>query len=310
MKRGSLFRRLFRVGDETVIAVFSDTPRAFDSVGLWGGVDAGSGEPPGAVRLFLLAGKAADRTRIRFPRDSGVLMETRHVVLRSFRSCIYGEWYGKARSVMDTGKRSAVILVPGLRFYNRDFMARLVLRPILDRLLFECGYVPLHAAGIALGGKAVIIAGETGSGKSTLLKGLIDSGACFLGDDRALIRTDSGVSAVHLFPEHLRLPATDKGPKRAVAPPAPAVRTAAAGVVLFLDRGNPAGENACESIGSAEAAARLFRFVSPSVPENSYEGVFHVIGDLCEEARSFVVRGWGTPRERLRRVREILAGAG
>jgi len=306
MRWGFLVKRLFRVGDETGIAVFADTRRAFDSVGLWGGVDAGPGEPPGAARVFLLAGRTAERARIGFPRESETLMETRHVVLKSFRSCIYGEWYGKARSVMDPGKRSAVILVPGLKFYNRDFMARLVLRPILDRLLFECGYVPLHAAGTASGGKALIIAGETGTGKSTLLKGLMDSGMCFLADDRLLLRTDSGTPTVHLFPEYLRLPATEKGPKWAVVPPAPSVRTAAAGVILFLERGNPAGRDLCEPIGSAEAAARMFRFISPSIPGNSYERVFHVIGDLCGEARGFIVRGWGAPRDRLRRVREIL----
>lgn len=44
--------------------------------------------------------------------------------------------------------------------------------------------VQLHASSVAIGGKGVLLLGESGSGKSDLALRLIDSGAVLVADDR------------------------------------------------------------------------------------------------------------------------------
>jgi hypothetical protein len=48
----------------------------------------------------------------------------------------------------------------------------------------------LHASAVAIGGRAVVIAGASGSGKSTLTAALVNSGALFLSDDLVPLTAD------------------------------------------------------------------------------------------------------------------------
>lgn len=66
---------------------------------------------------------------------------------------------------------------------------------LFSRLLAERGAVIVHACGVALGDRALLLAGESGAGKSTLAKLLEGQrGASVLGDDRiALEASEAGV---------------------------------------------------------------------------------------------------------------------
>ena len=57
----------------------------------------------------------------------------------------------------------------------------------LAELLKRAGLYMIHAAGAALGGKGVLLAGASGSGKTTLALALIRGGFHFLGDDTVFL---------------------------------------------------------------------------------------------------------------------------
>ena len=50
----------------------------------------------------------------------------------------------------------------------------------------------LHASCVAIGGRAVLIAGRSGAGKSDLALRLIDEGAALVSDDYTIVRREGG----------------------------------------------------------------------------------------------------------------------
>jgi hypothetical protein len=76
----------------------------------------------------------------------------------------------------------------------------LVTLPLMETLKRR-GRFSVHAAGVALGGKGLLIPGSSGSGKSTLALALARAGFGFLGDDMLfLLRAGEGLRAL-AFPE-------------------------------------------------------------------------------------------------------------
>ncbi|MDQ3460925.1 MAG: hypothetical protein M3498_16780, partial [Deinococcota bacterium] len=75
--------------------------------------------------------------------------------------------------------------------------------PFLE-LLKRRGRYSLHAAGVAVGGRALLLAGASGSGKSTLTLALIKAGFDLMGDDM-LFLCDSGRNGLRLqaFPDEI-----------------------------------------------------------------------------------------------------------
>jgi hypothetical protein len=81
------------------------------------------------------------------------------------------------------------------------------------------GFEVLHAAGVVLGGRAVLLAGEPGAGKSSLAAALLRQGAGLLSDDAvaleqrgAALIAHPGVGLLHLRPaEHRRLSLRERG---------------------------------------------------------------------------------------------------
>jgi hypothetical protein len=72
--------------------------------------------------------------------------------------------------------------------------------PLIETLKRR-GRFSVHAAGVALGGKGLLIPGSSGSGKSTLALALARAGFGFLGDDMLfLVRAGEGLRAL-AFPE-------------------------------------------------------------------------------------------------------------
>lgn len=72
-------------------------------------------------------------------------------------------------------------------------------------LLKRRGRYSLHAAGLSVGGKALLLAGSSGSGKSTLTVALLRAGFGFLGDDMLFLQPEPDGIRVLAFPDELDL---------------------------------------------------------------------------------------------------------
>ena len=70
-------------------------------------------------------------------------------------------------------------------------------------LLKRRGLYSVHAAGLELGGRGLLLAGSSGSGKSTLAVALLDAGLEFLGDDMLFLALRSEGVRVLAFPDEL-----------------------------------------------------------------------------------------------------------
>jgi hypothetical protein len=73
----------------------------------------------------------------------------------------------------------------------------------LAELLKRHGLYMVHAAGLSLDGKGLLIAGATGAGKTTLTIALLRAGFGFLGDDTIFLRTRSPGLRALAFPDEI-----------------------------------------------------------------------------------------------------------
>jgi hypothetical protein len=75
----------------------------------------------------------------------------------------------------------------------------------LLEILKRHGRFAIHAAGVAVGGRAALISGAAGSGKSTLAFASLQAGLAFLGDDVTLLRDLGGTLRARAFPDSIEL---------------------------------------------------------------------------------------------------------
>jgi hypothetical protein len=83
----------------------------------------------------------------------------------------------------------------------------LLTHPLFTLPLIEClkrrGRFSLHAAGVARGDRALLLAGSTGAGKSTLALALSEAGFAYLGDDMLFLERAARRLQVLAFPEEV-----------------------------------------------------------------------------------------------------------
>lgn len=83
----------------------------------------------------------------------------------------------------------------------------LATHPLLTIALLETmkrfGRFPLHAAGLSLDGRGVLVAGSSGAGKSTLSVTLVRAGFGFLSDDTVFLTSDAKGLVVSGFPDEV-----------------------------------------------------------------------------------------------------------
>jgi hypothetical protein len=81
-----------------------------------------------------------------------------------------------------------------------------VLSSMLGALAHMQGFLPLHASGVVVNGKAILFCGKSGLGKSTLCAALYQKGYDFVTDNLAAIFIDEhGKPMVHPSYSHFRL---------------------------------------------------------------------------------------------------------
>jgi hypothetical protein len=69
--------------------------------------------------------------------------------------------------------------------------------PMMALFLTRMGRLVFHASAVAMGGGAVVIAGESGAGKSTLAAALHRAGERFLADDLVALTVDGPIPSIY-----------------------------------------------------------------------------------------------------------------
>lgn len=124
--------------------------------------------------------------------------------MRQFAANAYlREIPGIARLWITDGRRIVVRPDPG---HDRGALVNIITNLGLSMIGFQRGYLPLHAATIAVGGNAVGFAGASGAGKSTLAAALALRDYAWHGDDLCLARIEGPTGMrVGRGPDYLRL---------------------------------------------------------------------------------------------------------
>jgi energy-coupling factor transporter ATP-binding protein EcfA2 len=176
----------------------------------------------------------------------------------------------------------------------------------LMEMLKRRGIFALHAGGVTVGGKAILLAGASGSGKTTLTLALALAGHGFLGDDIAfLTKGDDGLTVLPfpdqvdvtpdsaaLLPELAPLfdvaPFTGRG-KRGICMddlrPAAERRDASPGLLLLPSVSHD-GRTRLESVSAATAFLELLPNVLLTEPVSSQAHV-DALGRLVAESRCY-----------------------
>jgi len=116
---------------------------------------------------------------------------------------------------IDCDDRARVLCNPGAGQVRMSFLplegdelwlvSHFLLTLTLIELLKRRNFYSLHAAGLFMGGKGLLIAGASGSGKSTLTVGLLNPGVGFLSDDMVFLTSSSNGLRMLAFPDEIDL---------------------------------------------------------------------------------------------------------
>ncbi len=120
--------------------------------------------------------------------------------------------------VRDTQGGATIIAADGRTSHWRDTDEPLV--ALFDAIvggliaaLSEIGILAIHAGVVALGGRAVLIAGRSGRGKTTVVLGLLRRGLDLLSDELALVAPDERTILAYPRGLHIRPQAVDLFPE-------------------------------------------------------------------------------------------------
>jgi hypothetical protein len=165
-------------------------------------------------------------------------------------------------AISDPDRRESIAYVTTALAADRDHFRGAVLEATTLALLSHFDRHPLHAAAIARGGRAVLLAGESGSGKSTLAHLAHTAGMDVLSEDRVWVQLEP-TRRVWGWPGHARL-LTGKGMEKSVVSLAradhPACYVADSSVVCVLGR---AATAALERIAAPTVVDALMGDVAP-----------------------------------------------
>lgn len=160
------------------------------------------GEPSGRPALVVAAEEAAGPEPLPEP---AVFVHSPLRAAREGGDLAVGD--GASRFLVGAGgRRVEARLAPALLADGGRALGVLHLPVVLTFALRHHGVFHLHAAVLADGGRAVLVAGQAGVGKTTLALALLEAGLGWLGDDAAFLAERGGepVAAGVPRPFHLR----------------------------------------------------------------------------------------------------------
>jgi len=153
-----------------------------------------------------------------------------------------------------------------------NFDAEALVAEVVDTLLLfllaRSGRTPVHAAGVMLGDRALVLAGPSGTGKSTLALAAAERGLAILSDDTLYVELGDAIR-LWGFPRPIHVFAEDAPPgdhaerlrggkrKKAVATGIARARTADRFVLVVLERGEEPGLTAIAPDVAIHALSRL-----------------------------------------------------
>ena len=169
----------------------------------------------------------------------------------------------------DAGSLEAFCRVPASLGTRPAELATEVVDTLLLFLLTRSGRIPLHAAGVMVGGTAVVLAGPSGTGKSTLSLAAMQRGLRILSDDTVYIQLQPSLRIwgfprpLHVFPADApRFTAGTRlrqGKLKAVVPLAAdaSLPVADRAVLVLLERGSAVGLRPAAREEALRALSRL-----------------------------------------------------
>ena len=110
---------------------------------------------------------------------------------------------GRARSVCDIQSGDVQVMYSEVEEGTIGLLTHPLFTIPMAELLKQRGLYMVHAAGLGLNGRGLLIAGATGTGKTTLTIALLRAGFDFLGDDTIFLRVNrTGLRAL-AFPDEI-----------------------------------------------------------------------------------------------------------
>jgi hypothetical protein len=259
-----------------------------------------------AVRLELRAGGAHLVERPDGPVRPVYEPETGEVLYAEEDDVLYVD-YGRVRARVEAGRGSALVsVVEPVEEVTWAATRPLVTLPLLE-LLKRRDVFGVHAAGVALDGHGIALAGSSGAGKTTLALALALAGFDLLGDDMLFLRAeqdepvllafpdelDVSETTVSFFPEleaRLRPDALAGAAKRQLDPAAleVAVVAEARPALLLFPQIAPDGPSTFEPVSFDEALLELAPNVLLTEPSSSQRHL-GALGSLVRAGRCFRV---------------------
>jgi hypothetical protein len=164
----------------------------------------GTGDPL-LVRVFVVGGTDDDTSarghaaiRARYPDDTRVVFESRGSV-----------------AVSDPLNGNAIVHATESLVADRMYFRAEMLEAVTLALLSHFDRHPLHAAAVARGGRAALLAGPSGTGKSSLAYLCHTAGLDLLGDDHVRVQLEPRVR-IWGWPARVRLVASDGASKSVI----------------------------------------------------------------------------------------------
>ena len=116
----------------------------------------------------------------------------------------YGESFGRYGFEISIAYKDGVeIAVSPILRYSRHVLYTNVIEPVLRWALVRKGYALVHAACVAVEGRAVLVTAQTDTGKTSTILRTVDNYACsFLSDDMTIVSKDGQVMS---FPKPLTI---------------------------------------------------------------------------------------------------------
>jgi hypothetical protein len=123
----------------------------------------------------------------------------------------YLEVPGRGRALCDVKTRRVCVSYPESEASDPWLLAHLFFTIPLAELLKRLGLYMVHAAGLAVAGKGLLIAGQSGVGKTTLALALLRAGFDFLADDTVFLSLGESRLRILAFPDEMDVTAHTLG---------------------------------------------------------------------------------------------------
>ena len=117
----------------------------------------------------------------------------------------------QGRALCDIRARRVQVSYPGATEKGLWFLSHPLFTIPLAELLKRRGLYMVHAAGLAIAGKGLLVAGQSGAGKTTLALALLRAGFGFLADDTVFLAGENNALRILAFPDETDVTAQTLG---------------------------------------------------------------------------------------------------